>query len=283
MSTMRCCSAWNVPIGTPNCLRVFRYSSVVSLANFIAPTASAQSSAVAKSTASSISGERVALGAEQRVARDAHVVEHDVGGAQLVERAVRLERHAGASRSTRNRLMPRASRRARVRAETTSVSARGACSTDALLAVERPAVAAPLRACADMRAGRSARPSRCARRRASACPATSAGRMRLLLRVAAGARDRAARRADGRRGRARPPAPRRTLPSRPSGRPRRRRSRRAPAANGRPRRPISANVRPDVARSSPRARRRSSCAPRSRSPWPGSAGRESARSCCSSL
>jgi len=24
MSTMRCCSTWNLPIGTPNCLRVFR-------------------------------------------------------------------------------------------------------------------------------------------------------------------------------------------------------------------------------------------------------------------
>ena len=30
MSTMRCCSAWKLPIATPNCLRVFRYSSVVS-------------------------------------------------------------------------------------------------------------------------------------------------------------------------------------------------------------------------------------------------------------
>ena len=49
MSTMRCCSAWNAPIGTPNCLRVLRYSSVVSLAYLIAPTASAQSSAMAKS------------------------------------------------------------------------------------------------------------------------------------------------------------------------------------------------------------------------------------------
>ena len=53
MSTMRCCSAWNAPIGTPNCLRVFRYSSVVSQANFIAPTASAQESAAPKSRTSS--------------------------------------------------------------------------------------------------------------------------------------------------------------------------------------------------------------------------------------
>jgi len=55
MSTMRCCSAWKLPIGTPNCLRVLRYSSVVSQANFIAPTASAQIRAVAKSVTSSIS------------------------------------------------------------------------------------------------------------------------------------------------------------------------------------------------------------------------------------
>ena len=53
MSTMRCCSAWNVPIGTPNWRRVFRYSSVVSHANFIAPTASAQESAAPKSSTSS--------------------------------------------------------------------------------------------------------------------------------------------------------------------------------------------------------------------------------------
>src|SRR5581483_1166457 len=50
MSTMRCCSAWKVPIGTPNCLRVLRYSSVASQAYCIAPTASAQASAAAKSS-----------------------------------------------------------------------------------------------------------------------------------------------------------------------------------------------------------------------------------------
>jgi len=54
MSTMRCCSAWKVPIGTPNCLRVLRYSSVVSQENFMAPTASAQTSAVPKSATASI-------------------------------------------------------------------------------------------------------------------------------------------------------------------------------------------------------------------------------------
>ena len=56
MSTIRCCSTWKVPMGTPNCLRVFRYSSVVSFANLIAPTASQQASTVAKSTASSMAG-----------------------------------------------------------------------------------------------------------------------------------------------------------------------------------------------------------------------------------
>ena len=29
MSTARCCSAWNVPISTSNCTRVFRYSTAV--------------------------------------------------------------------------------------------------------------------------------------------------------------------------------------------------------------------------------------------------------------
>ncbi len=56
MSTMRCCSAWNAPMGTPNCLRVLMYSSVASLAYFMAPTASAHTSAVAKSTTSSMRG-----------------------------------------------------------------------------------------------------------------------------------------------------------------------------------------------------------------------------------
>ena len=53
ISTILCCSAWKAPIGTPNCLRVFRYSSVVSQANFIAPTASAHESAAPKSRTSS--------------------------------------------------------------------------------------------------------------------------------------------------------------------------------------------------------------------------------------
>ena len=30
MSTARCCSAWKLPIATPNCLRIFRYSTVIS-------------------------------------------------------------------------------------------------------------------------------------------------------------------------------------------------------------------------------------------------------------
>ena len=28
---MRCCSTWNLPIGTPNCLRVLMYSKVAAL------------------------------------------------------------------------------------------------------------------------------------------------------------------------------------------------------------------------------------------------------------
>ena len=29
MSAARCCRVWKLPIGTPNCLRVLRYSTVV--------------------------------------------------------------------------------------------------------------------------------------------------------------------------------------------------------------------------------------------------------------
>ena len=55
MSTMRCCSTWNLPIGTPNCLRVLQYSTVVSLSTFIAPIASAESAAMPSSVTCSTS------------------------------------------------------------------------------------------------------------------------------------------------------------------------------------------------------------------------------------
>src|ERR1700737_3074612 len=56
MSTMRCCSAWNLPMGTPNCLRVFEYSTVASKTACSAPTASAQRAAVPTSQADDSAG-----------------------------------------------------------------------------------------------------------------------------------------------------------------------------------------------------------------------------------
>ncbi|MNQ95627.1 hypothetical protein D3C85_1111920 [compost metagenome] len=43
MSAMRCCKAWNEPMGTPNCLRIFRYSAVASRVFSMPPISSAQS------------------------------------------------------------------------------------------------------------------------------------------------------------------------------------------------------------------------------------------------
>ena len=145
--------------------------------------------------------------------------------------------------------------------------------------LERPAVAS-CAARVRSRRGRSARRSRCARRRASC------GRRRpraaefccasLPPRAISGAPSTTSA------GTARPPAPRRTPPSRPSGRPRRRRSRRAPAETGRPVSPISANC-AHASALQPSAERRSSARSRSRSPSARKRRTESASSCCSSL
>ena len=56
MSAARCCRVWKVPIGTPNWLRVLRYSTVVFSDSSIAPTASAHIAVRASSTTRSISG-----------------------------------------------------------------------------------------------------------------------------------------------------------------------------------------------------------------------------------
>src|SRR5258706_4587352 len=50
MSAMRCWSAWKRPIGWPNCLRVFRYSSVASLSASMMPIASAHNAALPRSS-----------------------------------------------------------------------------------------------------------------------------------------------------------------------------------------------------------------------------------------
>src|SRR5664279_186465 len=55
MSAARCCRVWKLPIGTPNCFRVFRYSTVVFSDSSIMPTASAHIAVRASSTPRSIS------------------------------------------------------------------------------------------------------------------------------------------------------------------------------------------------------------------------------------
>jgi hypothetical protein len=74
---MRWRSAWKVAIGTPNCLRVFMYSTVSATSLSIAPTASAQSAAMPMSTARSS-----AAGLARRQQLDARgAVQHQLGRA----------------------------------------------------------------------------------------------------------------------------------------------------------------------------------------------------------
>ena len=54
MSAARNVSAWKVLSGTPNCLRVLRYSEVASSANCMAPTASMPAAMRAPSRAEAI-------------------------------------------------------------------------------------------------------------------------------------------------------------------------------------------------------------------------------------
>ena len=56
MSATRWRSAWKVAIATPNCLRVFMYSTVMASVLSITPTASAQAAAMPMSTACSSTG-----------------------------------------------------------------------------------------------------------------------------------------------------------------------------------------------------------------------------------
>ena len=256
MSTMRCCSAWKVPIGTPNCLRVFRYSSVASQANFIAPTASAQTSAVAKSVTSSISAEP-AFAAVRARAR----LEDEIRGAHFVERAIRfhfllfreeqadavaglrghhqLVGHRRAERRRPSRLRSSSHRRfARPGLDGREVVAR------ALFGVRK---GEPRLSLDDRRAGSHASARRCRARdelRADQRRQIGLDHQRLAERLHdAHQVDRAAAEAAVAR-----------------------------TTNGRPVRPISAKVFHDRRTPALRRRRRSSCAPRSRSPWRGSAG-----------
>ena len=56
ISVARCCSAWFWPIGRPNWVRVFKYSSVIACIVSIAPTASAAVAAIPASTTRSMTG-----------------------------------------------------------------------------------------------------------------------------------------------------------------------------------------------------------------------------------
>ena len=82
---MRCCSAWKLPIGTPNCRRVFRYSSVASLAELDRAhrLRAEQRGGVVDDVLDQ--RQRAALVAQQRVAPAPHPGEPHVGGAQLVD------------------------------------------------------------------------------------------------------------------------------------------------------------------------------------------------------
>ncbi len=94
MSEARCCSAWKEPIGTPNCLRVFMYSTVMPSASLIAPTASAESAGDRLVDGAFDQRQRVSRGAEHGLRPDAHVGKGDVGGALAVLGRVAAPRHA---------------------------------------------------------------------------------------------------------------------------------------------------------------------------------------------
>ena len=93
MSAMRCCSAWKRPIGWPNCLRDLVYSMVVAFVASMAPTASAHSAAMPRSTARSSSA--VASPSPSSLARgQLHVVEGHIGGTASVLRAIAHQANA---------------------------------------------------------------------------------------------------------------------------------------------------------------------------------------------
>ena len=88
MSTMRCCSTWKLPIGCPNCWRCLAvFDGVGQHLSHAADRLGAdrRGAFVARLVERR---PRLALVAEQRVAGQPQPVEHDVGGAPVVDRAV---------------------------------------------------------------------------------------------------------------------------------------------------------------------------------------------------
>ena len=85
MSTMRCCSAWKLPIGTPNCWRCLQYSTVS--ASTVHRTggfgAHRRRTLVARA-----GQQQPAVVAQQRVGGQSQPVEHQIGGTPVVDGAV---------------------------------------------------------------------------------------------------------------------------------------------------------------------------------------------------
>ena len=94
MSTDLCCSTWNEPIGTPNCLRVLRYSTVSSCRAAIAPTASAAQRRD-RLVHHALQHREARVGTRQhRLRPDAHGRQRDVGGTHAVLGGIAAPGHA---------------------------------------------------------------------------------------------------------------------------------------------------------------------------------------------
>ena len=98
ISAARCCNTWKLPMATPNCLRVFIYSTVVSCIAAMAPTASAHSAAIAASVMRSISGKAAPGSPIAAAASTRTLFKRHLGGAQAVHRGVTAHRNAGRGR-----------------------------------------------------------------------------------------------------------------------------------------------------------------------------------------
>src|SRR5580658_652734 len=61
MSAQRCCTAWNCPMGLPNCLRALAYSTAISMMRCMPPTISATSATVATRSARAIADRQEVL------------------------------------------------------------------------------------------------------------------------------------------------------------------------------------------------------------------------------
>ncbi len=84
MSAARCCSAWKLPIGTPNCLRVFRYSTV-DLQRFVHRADGFGAERDAGVVDHALDQRQRVLGiADRGIGADLDAGKGDVGGAQAV-------------------------------------------------------------------------------------------------------------------------------------------------------------------------------------------------------